>query len=75
MVDDLHIIKCNGYFTVVNKTYHAEREQHSHFNKMKGALMLKRLVERKEVPRSPYYKESALRVSINEDYKNKILLS
>lgn len=73
MVDDLHIINCGRYYTVVNKSHYAKYKHHTHFNHIKGAKILKKLVEREIVPYSPYLAESALRVSINEDYKNKIL--
>ena len=73
MEDILKIRKCGDYYTVYNKSHLASNKNHTHFKEYKGAILLKKLVERKEVPRKPYFKDSALRVSIDEDYRKRIL--
>lgn len=73
MKDKLKIKHCGKYYTVYNKSRLATYDNHTHFTEYKGAILLKKLVERKEVPRKPYFKDSALRVSIDEDYRKRIL--
>lgn len=75
MIDKLEISKCynddgSEYWTVSN--VNGEYENHTHFTEYKGAKMLKKIVERKEIPINPYFKQSALRVSIDLSYKNLI---
>lgn len=69
MKEDVHVINCGGYWTVINKNYYASRNNHSHFNKRKAAYTLKTLIGNKIIPKSPYMIESALRVSIDREYK------
>ena len=75
MVDKLVISQCfnddgSEYWTVSNAN--GEYENHTHFAEYRGAKMLVKLVEKLEVPTNPYFKQSALRVTINEKYKKLI---
>ena len=76
MIDKLEISKCfnddgSEYWTVSN--VNGEYENHTHFTEYKGAKTLKNIVERGEIPIKPYFKQSALRVTINPSYKKLIL--
>lgn len=73
MVDKIRVINCGGYFTIVNESYYAKRKHHCHFNNKNHANTIKDLVEKKKVPRSNYFKKSALRLTINNEYKLNLL--
>lgn len=68
--DRLNIIDCGNYVTVVN--INGSYDNHCHVDTYDTALMFVKLVEKKRVPDSDYLRESALRVSINPKYIQKI---
>lgn len=47
---------------------------HGHLRTLSTAKMMINLLEKKTVPKSDYLKETALRISLDEKYKNEILL-
>ena len=70
MVDKLKIINCGNYFTVINLK--GEHENHAHVKRKSTAELLCKLIKRKRVPRSKYLRESAIRISIDINYVNKV---
>lgn len=74
MKDDIQIVNCGSYFTLVNKSRYADYDNHTHIdiNRYDIACMLKRLIEKGEVPRNEYLQESAYRVSVNREYLEKL---
>jgi len=71
-LDDLFIKDCGSYFTISN--LNGEHENHCHIDNKKSAELFKKQVERKIVPRGIYFRSCALRVTIDENYKEKILI-
>lgn len=47
-------------------------ENHGHLKRLKTAVMMINLIERKIIPKSNYLRGTALRVSLNERYKRDI---
>ena len=47
-------------------------ENHGHIKKLKTCKMLIELMEKEIVPDSDYLRESVLRISLNEKYKEKV---
>ena len=68
--DKLNIINCGSYMTVVN--LNGNYENHCHIDTYDTALMFVRLVEKKRVPDSDHLRKSALRVSTNPKYIEKV---
>lgn len=75
MEDRLEIktnVDCKGkYYTVNNLA--GGYLNHSHFRKKSKAECLVRLMNRYEIPDNPYFRESAARVTIVKDYKEKLI--
>lgn len=72
MNDDLYIKNCGSYFTVSN--INGNYENHCHIDNKKSAELFKKQVERKIVPKGSYFRSCALRVTIQNDYIEKILI-
>lgn len=72
MNDDLYIKDCGSYFTVSN--LNADYKHHCHIDNKKSAELFKKQVERKIVPRGKYFRSCALRVTIDDSYRDKILI-
>lgn len=76
MVDDLYIIDCGKYLTIANGK--GKEENHSHISKgnkkkqYEAAKCLINLVETKRIPKSNYFKDSALRLTLDKKYKKRI---
>ena len=70
MNDDLYIKDCGSYYTVINLS--GKYRNHCHIDNKKSAELLKKQVERKIVPKGKYFRSCALRVTIQEDYIEKI---
>ena len=64
------IIDCGEYMTIVNVD--GSRKHHGHVRKMGTAQMLVRLMKRKEVPNSPYLRETVKRVTLDQRYIERI---
>lgn len=69
-MDNLKIINCGNYYTVINAK--GNYQNHCHVNKRSTAELLCRLIKSKKVPDSSYLIESAKRVSIDWKYIEKI---
>jgi len=69
-LDKLKIINCGGYYTIVN--LNGVYDNHCHIKKYKTAKMLVNLIMNKRVPKSKYLRESAMRVTIDKKYIEKI---
>lgn len=67
---DFKIISTYRNYVLVNKK--GEKENHGHFKKADTCHLMIRLIRKMTVPKSKYLQDAALRISINEDYKNKI---
>ena len=70
MSDDIYIKDCGKYFTVGNKN--GNYDHHAHIDNRKSAELLKKQIERKIVPKGRYFRDCALRVTIDENYKTNI---
>lgn len=68
--DRFNIIDCGNYMTIVN--LNGGYENHCHINTYDTAEMFIKLMNKKRVPDSDYLRKSALRVSIDPKYINKI---
>jgi hypothetical protein len=64
------IIDCGEYMTIANAD--GSRKHHCHVGKMGTAQMLVRLMKRKEVPDSPYLREAVKRVTLDQQYIERI---
>ncbi len=69
--DDFKILNSSKSYILINK--HGKYSNHGHFKKADTCHLMIKLIKRMEVPKSKYLQDAALRISINEDYKNKIL--
>ena len=58
-------------FVLINTN--GEYKNHGHIKNLKTAKMLIRLMKNKTVPNSDYLRGTVLRVSLDSDYKNKVL--
>ena len=67
---DFMIIECGNHYVLMNKK--GEVKNHTHLKKKDTCYLLIKLVCRKEVPRSPYLRTSAKRISRNEKYIREI---
>jgi hypothetical protein len=67
---DFKIINTCRNYVLVNKR--GTKENHGHFKKPDTCHLMIKLIRKMEVPKSKYLQDAALRISINEDYKNKI---
>ena len=76
MKDELYLIDCGRYITIVNAN--GEHKHHAHINRgnrkkrYRSANTLMRLVRNKTVPKSKYFRTSALRLTLDEKYKEEI---
>ena len=59
----------NGY--IVSNTK-ASYKHHGHFKKLKTCYIIIKLIQRGQVPRSDYLRGSALRISTNDKYIDKV---
>lgn len=64
------IIDCGAYMTIANVD--GSRKHHCHVGKMGTAQMLVRLMKRKEVPESPYLRDAVKRVTLDQQYIERI---
>ena len=71
MCDKFKIIQDSRGFVLINTE--GERENHAHLKKQSTCHLLIRLIGKKIVPRSEYLRGSCLRLTTDEDYRNKIL--
>ena len=71
MTDDIYIKDCGSYYTVIN--LNGTYENHAHIDHKKAAELLKKQIERKIVPKGKYFRSCALRITVDERYKEKIL--
>ena len=72
MTDKLTIKQdCRGY-VVINEN--GGYGNHAHLDKYNTCKLLIRLIERKIVPKSEYLRGSALRLTLDEKYREKILI-
>lgn len=67
---DFMIIECGNHYVLINKKGNVEN--HTHLKKKDTCYLLIKLVCRKEIPRSPYLRTSAKRISRNEKYIREI---
>lgn len=67
---DFIIIECGNHYVLINKK--GEVENHTHLKKKDTCHLLIKLVCRKEIPRSPYLRTSAKRISRNKKYIREI---
>lgn len=70
-IDEYIILETHYDFVVVNTE--GEYENHSHFYTKKTCEKFIRMIRRRTIPLSPYFRESALRVSLDEKYKDSIV--
>lgn len=69
--EDFQILDTHDDYVL--KNLHGKHENHGHFKKADTCHLMIKLIRRMEVPKSKYLQDAALRISINEDYKSKIL--
>lgn len=58
----------HGSYIVV-RAYATKSKEHSHLSSLNGAINLIRLLNRNQMPRSPYLQESARRVLKEKEYR------
>jgi len=63
-------MKCGNHYVLINKK--GKVENHTHLKKKDTCYLLIKLVCRKEIPRSPYLRTSAKRISRNKKYIKEI---
>lgn len=68
--DDYKIIATGREYVLRNRR--GKYKHHGHFRKLSTCYLMIKLIRKMEVPKSKYLQDAALRISINEDYKNKI---
>lgn len=68
---DFVVRECEKGFVLINMN--GEYKNHGHIKSLKTAKMLIRLMRNKTVPNSDYLRGTVLRVSLDSDYKNKVL--
>ncbi len=64
------ILKAQSGYVVTN--IKASYKHHGHFKKLKTCYIIIKLIQRGQVPRSDYLRGSALRISIDDNYLEKI---
>ena len=69
--DDYKIIKDSRGYVLIN--LNGEEKNHAHVQKSETCFLLIKLIARKIVPKSKYLQESAIRVTTDESYVEKIL--
>lgn len=69
-MDDLMILDCGKYFTIINTK--GNYDNHCHVDRYSTAEMLCRLIRKQRVPDSKYLRELAQRVTIDKKYRKKI---
>ena len=68
--DKYKILKNYSGCVLINKK--GKYKNHGHFRKKETCFLMIKLMEKKEVPKSSYLRESALRISLDEKYKKNI---
>lgn len=71
-IDKLKIIQDSRGFVVINEA--GAHENHAHLKKYSTCELLVRLIKRKIVPKSSYLRISCLRLTLDDRYRNKIML-
>ncbi len=69
-VGDYKILKASRSYIV--KNVKGGYDNHGHFKKLDTCYLIIKLLQKRQVPRSRYLRESALRISTNKDYINKV---
>lgn len=69
--DEFMVIQCKKDHVLINMN--GKYENHGHVKKLKTAKMLIKLMKTNKVPHSAYLRETVLRVSLDESYRNKVL--
>lgn len=69
-VGDYKILKASRSYIV--KNVKGGYDNHGHFKQLKTCYLIIDLIRKRQVPRSRYLRESALRISTNKDYINKV---
>lgn len=72
-MDNIAIRKNDGYYTIYNKSYNACKDNHAHTKTYRGAKILRDCIKRKEIPKSKRLRESALRITIDREYKERLV--
>lgn len=67
---DFMIMECGNHYVLINKK--GKVENHTHLKKKDTCYLLIKLVCRKQIPRSPYLRTSAKRISRNKKYIREI---
>lgn len=70
-MERFNIIDCGKYFTVtnVNGTY----DNHAHVKTKRTAKALVNIMTKKQMPYSDYLRKSAIRITTDDKYKERIL--
>ena len=68
--DDYKIIATESDFILRNR--HGKYKNHGHFRKLSTCYLMIRLMNDKEVPKSPYLRKAALRISTDSEYIEKV---
>lgn len=67
---DYKILKSSRGYIV--KNVNGEYKNHGHFRQLKTCYTIIRLIQKQQVPKSKYLRESAIRLSADIDYVNKV---
>lgn len=69
-VGDYKILKASRSYIV--KNVKGGYDNHGHFKQLKTCYLIIKLMQKRQVPRSKYLRESAIRISIDINYVNKV---
>ena len=69
-VGDYKILRASQGYIV--KNLNGDYKNHGHFSQLKTCCLIIKLIQKRQVPRSKYLREAAIRISTNKDYVNKV---
>ena len=69
-VGDYKILEASRSYIV--KNVKGDYSNHGHFKQLKTCYLIIDLIRKRQVPRSKYLRESAIRISIDINYVNKV---
>ena len=69
-VGDYKILKASRSYIV--KNVKGEYSNHGHFRRLKTCYLIIKLMQKRQVPRSKYLRQSVIRISIDINYVNKV---
>ena len=71
-IGDFKILEIRRGYLV--KNLKGEYENHGHFDKLKGCYKIINLIERRQVPKKDYFIEAAIRLTLDDKYKQSLII-